>query len=134
MKRKMTSRIGGMPPVEWTLSKSRIVSSVEIRSIYILGFYAHIRTTICVLSYRSALEEVKFLQKQREKKLGIPAVQTAAQPAPGCGPGATSNGIAGGLVAKPVNEKGEGDGEKDDLVLQDTFAEETAVMVEDPNM
>ncbi|RAL41547.1 hypothetical protein DM860_010341 [Cuscuta australis] len=83
---------------------------------------------------RSALEEVKFLQKQREKKLGIPAVQTAAQPAPGCGPGATSNGIAGGLVAKPVNEKGEGDGEKDDLVLQDTFAQETAVMVEDPNM
>lgn len=32
------------------------------------------------------------------------------------------------------NDKTEGDGEKDDLVLQDTFAQETAVMVEDPNM
>lgn len=42
--------------------------------------------------------------------------------------------MAGGLVSKKVNDKGEGDGEKDDLVLQDTFAQETAVMVEDPNM
>ncbi|XP_019168508.1 PREDICTED: uncharacterized protein C9orf78 homolog [Ipomoea nil] len=87
---------------------------------------------------RSALEEVKFLQKQREKKLGIPALPTTAQPAPGAGAGVgvgvSSNGVAGGLVSKKVNDKGEGDGEKDDLVLQDTFAQETAVMVEDPNM
>ncbi|CAH9140359.1 unnamed protein product [Cuscuta epithymum] len=83
---------------------------------------------------RSALEEIKFLQKQREKKLGIPAIPTAAQPAPGGGPGVSSNGIAGALVSKPVSDKGEGDVEKDDLVLQDTFAQETAVMVEDPNM
>lgn len=31
-------------------------------------------------------------------------------------------------------DKGEADGEKDDLVLQDTFAQETAVMDEDPHM
>ncbi|XP_043720967.1 protein COP1 SUPPRESSOR 2 [Telopea speciosissima] len=67
---------------------------------------------------RLALEEVKFLQKQRERKAGIPAVlklQTA------------------GVVPK-LSEKNEGDGEKEELVLQDTFAQETAVMVEDPNM
>ncbi|XP_042515657.1 protein COP1 SUPPRESSOR 2 [Macadamia integrifolia] len=67
---------------------------------------------------RLALEEVKFLQKQRERKAGIPAIlnlQTA------------------GVVPKP-SEKNEGDGEKEELVLQDTFAQETAVMVEDPNM
>lgn len=33
-----------------------------------------------------------------------------------------------------VAEKGEGEGEKEELVLQDTFAQETAVTVEDPNM
>ncbi|KAJ4948039.1 hypothetical protein NE237_000103 [Protea cynaroides] len=67
---------------------------------------------------RLVLEEVKFLQKQRERKAGIPAilnVQTA------------------GAVPK-LSEKNEGDGEKEELVLQDTFAQETAVMVEDPNM
>lgn len=70
---------------------------------------------------RLALEEVKFLQKQRERKSGMPAfpiVQAAV----------------GGLAPK-AGEKGEGgDGEKDDLVLQDTFAQETAVTIEDPNM
>lgn len=68
---------------------------------------------------RLALEEVKFLQKQRERKLGIAAV-TAVQ--------------SGGSVAKLSGEKVDADGEKEDLVLQDTFAQETAVMVEDPNM
>ncbi|KAK6239591.1 hypothetical protein QUC31_005060 [Theobroma cacao] len=67
---------------------------------------------------RLALEEVKFLQKQRERKSGIPAIPTVQ---------------TGGVVAK-VTEKGEADGEKEELVLQDTFAQETAVMVEDPNM
>ncbi|KAK6803959.1 hypothetical protein RDI58_001743 [Solanum bulbocastanum] len=80
---------------------------------------------------RLALEEVKFLQKQRERKLGVPAVSsTTSQVAAG---GGSSNSSAGGLVRK-VNDKGEGDGEKDELVLQDTFAQETAVMEEDPNM
>lgn len=80
---------------------------------------------------RLALEEVKFLQKQRERKLGVPAVSsTTSQVAAG---GGGSNSSAGGLVRK-VNDKGEGDGEKDELVLQDTFAQETAVMEEDPNM
>lgn len=78
------------------------------------------------------LEEVKFLQRQREKKSGIPALLTQAPSA-----------VAGSIAAiKPtssgfsrnVNDKTEGDVEKDDLVLQDTFAQETAVMVEDPNM
>lgn len=78
-----------------------------------------------------ALEEVKYLQKQREKKSGIPALPI---PAPSvASSGVASNSSAGGLVHK-VNDKSEGDGEKDDLVLQDTFAQETAVMVEDPNM
>ncbi|KAL1339573.1 protein COP1 SUPPRESSOR 2 [Arachis duranensis] len=73
---------------------------------------------------RMALEEIKLLQKQRERKSGIPAnpslqVQTA---------------IGSGLAAKSA-EKNDGDGgDKDELVLQDTFAQETAVMVEDPNM
>ncbi|CAK7348572.1 unnamed protein product [Dovyalis caffra] len=69
---------------------------------------------------RLALEEVKFLQKQRERKLGIPALQTTSQTAT--------------TVAAKITEKTEGDGEKEELVLQDTFAQETAVMVEDPNM
>ncbi|XP_031496666.1 protein COP1 SUPPRESSOR 2 [Nymphaea colorata] len=67
---------------------------------------------------RLALEEVKFLQRQRERKSGIPAIPIA-QPA--------------AVVPKP-SEKNEGDGEKEELVLQDTFAQETAVTVEDPNM
>uniref|UniRef100_A0A1J3F519 Uncharacterized protein C9orf78 n=1 Tax=Noccaea caerulescens TaxID=107243 RepID=A0A1J3F519_NOCCA len=67
---------------------------------------------------RLALEEVKFLQKQRERKLGIPALSTAQY----------SIG-----KAKPV-EKTEAEGEKEELVLQDTFAQETAVLIEDPNM
>uniref|UniRef100_M0ZJS3 Hepatocellular carcinoma-associated antigen 59 family protein n=1 Tax=Solanum tuberosum TaxID=4113 RepID=M0ZJS3_SOLTU len=80
---------------------------------------------------RLALEEVKFLQKQRERKLGVPAVSsTTSQVAAG---GGGSSSSAGGLVRK-VNDKGEGDGENDELVLQDTFAQETAVMEEDPNM
>ncbi|OVA16585.1 Hepatocellular carcinoma-associated antigen 59 [Macleaya cordata] len=65
-----------------------------------------------------ALEEVKFLQKQRERKSGIPAIPIVQ----------TAN------VAPKQSEKNEGDGEKEELVLQDTFAQETAVMVEDPNM
>lgn len=73
------------------------------------------------------LEEVKFLQKQREKKSGIPAISVSGQA------GGASNGSSGGLMWKG-NDKTDGDGEKDDLVLQDTFAQETAVMVEDPNM
>ncbi|KAJ6320077.1 hypothetical protein OIU77_010575 [Salix suchowensis] len=69
---------------------------------------------------RLALEEVKFLQKQRERKSGIPALPTTSQ---------TATTVAAKLV-----EKTDGEGEKEELVLQDTFAQETAVMVEDPNM
>ncbi|XP_020687066.1 protein COP1 SUPPRESSOR 2 [Dendrobium catenatum] len=68
---------------------------------------------------RMALEEVMFLQKQRERKTGISALPSAQ----------TGNS---GLVRS--GDKAEGDGEKEDLVLQDTFAQETAVIVEDPNM
>lgn len=83
-----------------------------------------------------ALEEIKFLQKQREKKSGIPAILAANQGAASGGVGAANaggGGGSGGLVSK-VSDKNEVDGEKDELVLQDTFAQETAVMVEDPNM
>ncbi|KAH0469530.1 hypothetical protein IEQ34_001088 [Dendrobium chrysotoxum] len=68
---------------------------------------------------RMALEEVMFLQKQRERKTGISALPSA------------QSGNSG-LVRS--GDKAEGDGEKEDLVLQDTFAQETAVIVEDPNM
>lgn len=77
---------------------------------------------------RLALEEIKFLQKLRERKSGVPAIVKTGQTA------AASNGNnAGGLVSKG-GDKAEGDGEKDDLVLQDTFALETAVLDEDPHM
>lgn len=68
---------------------------------------------------RLALEEVKLLQKQRERKSGIAANHPTSQSA--------------GVISK-LGEKVEADGEKEELVLQDTFAQETAVMVEDPNM
>ncbi|KAL1816471.1 hypothetical protein ACET3Z_019045 [Daucus carota] len=73
---------------------------------------------------RLALEEIKFLQKQREKKSGIPALLSGNQGA----------GAVGPVIAKGSDNKNEVDGENDELVLQDTFAQETAVMVEDPNM
>lgn len=78
-----------------------------------------------------ALEEVKFLQKQREKKAGIPALLT---PAPSAAAGGSATNGSTSCLPRNVNDKNEGDIEKDDLVLQDTFAQETAVMVEDPNM
>lgn len=78
---------------------------------------------------RLALEEVKFLQKQREKKSGVPIVNKTGQVSANVG----SSGGVGGLVSK-VSDKNDCDGEKDELVLQDTFALETAVMVEDPHM
>ncbi|XP_041993454.1 protein COP1 SUPPRESSOR 2-like [Salvia splendens] len=74
-----------------------------------------------------SLEEVKFLQKQREKKSGMPALPTVPSVA------AATNSSAAALT-RTVSDKNEGEIEKDDLVLQDTFAQETAVMVEDPNM
>lgn len=91
-----------------------------------------------IINIRLVLEEVKFLQKQREKKSGLPAVIPAA----GGGGHQQSNNGGGGLVSKAmvdknnnnINNEGGGDAEKDELVLQDTFAQETAVMVEDPNM
>ncbi|KAH6832203.1 integrator complex subunit-like protein [Perilla frutescens var. hirtella] len=79
-----------------------------------------------------SLEEVKFLQRQREKKSGIPALPTL-QPSAAAATTTTST-TAASLARSNVNDKNEGDIEKDDLVLQDTFAQETAVMVEDPNM
>uniref|UniRef100_A0A0C9RQW6 TSA: Wollemia nobilis Ref_Wollemi_Transcript_986_1099 transcribed RNA sequence n=1 Tax=Wollemia nobilis TaxID=56998 RepID=A0A0C9RQW6_9CONI len=69
---------------------------------------------------RLALQEMKLLQKQRERRSGIVA------------------GEAGEGMASKVGDKAEGvaadGGEKEELVLQDTFAQETAVTVEDPNM
>lgn len=90
-----------------------------------------------------ALEEVKLLQKQRQRKLGIPAVTN------GSGNSAVAGGGGGGekkilnnkvresVVLLAQAESGcdvDKDKDKDDLVLQDTFAQETAVMLEDPNM
>ncbi|KAL2325685.1 hypothetical protein Fmac_024743 [Flemingia macrophylla] len=73
---------------------------------------------------RMALEEIKLLQKQGERKLGILANPSFQAPA----------GTTAGVAAKPA-DKNDGDGgDKDELVVQDTFAQEAAVMVEDPNM
>ncbi|XP_026435148.1 protein COP1 SUPPRESSOR 2-like [Papaver somniferum] len=68
---------------------------------------------------RLALEEIKFLQKQRERKSGIPAL-----------PSLQTDSVAPKQSEKS-NEGGDGE---EDLVLQDTFAQETAVLDEDPNM
>ncbi|KAL6219680.1 hypothetical protein ACLB2K_006701 [Fragaria x ananassa] len=71
---------------------------------------------------RLALEEVKFLQKQRQRKCGIPALTC----------GFDSESVAG---SKDKNGDGEGgDGENDDWALTQTFAEEADVPTEDPNM
>ncbi|EEF42980.1 protein COP1 SUPPRESSOR 2 [Ricinus communis] len=86
---------------------------------------------------RLALEEVKFLQKQRERKSGIPAILTPSSSASSSAAAAAAQlqqNSSGLVSSKKVTEKNDGDGEKEDLVLQDTFAQETAVMVEDPNM
>ncbi|OEL29543.1 hypothetical protein BAE44_0009441 [Dichanthelium oligosanthes] len=70
-----------------------------------------------------ALEEIKYMQKLRERKLGIPADPAAASTN-----GSSARGRVGGGGAAI------GEAEKEDLVLQDTFAQETAVTIEDPNM
>ena len=67
---------------------------------------------------RLTLEEVRFLQKQRERRFGVPSGQLIPP--------------VGGLI-KP-QDKVDGEGKKEELVLQDTFAQETAVTIEDPNM
>ncbi|KAK3151732.1 hypothetical protein QOZ80_3AG0249790 [Eleusine coracana subsp. coracana] len=72
---------------------------------------------------RVALEEIKYMQKLRERKLGIPADPVAASTN---GSSVHARGSGGSSVA--------GEAEKEDLVLQDTFAQETAVTIEDPNM
>ncbi|KAB1203466.1 hypothetical protein CJ030_MR8G006644 [Morella rubra] len=91
---------------------------------------------------RMALEEVKFLQKQRERKSGIPAIpsnasssssQTTGGVSVGFGLGFAKVGGQPGTTAK-ADTSGATDAEKEDLVLHDNFAQETAVMVEDPNM
>ncbi|GJN31605.1 hypothetical protein PR202_gb20021 [Eleusine coracana subsp. coracana] len=72
---------------------------------------------------RVALEEIKYRQKLRERKLGIPADPVAGSTN---GSSVHVRGRGGSSVA--------GEAEKEDLVLQDTFAQETAVTIEDPNM
>ena len=63
------------------------------------------------------------MQKLRERKLGIPADPAAASTN-----GSSARGRVGGGGAAV------GEAEKEDLVLQDTFAQETAVTIEDPNL
>ncbi|XP_062211386.1 protein COP1 SUPPRESSOR 2-like [Phragmites australis] len=72
---------------------------------------------------RVALEEIRYVQKLRERKLGIPADPSSA-PTNG-----SSARVRGGGGSASAGEAG-----KEDLVLQDTFAQETAVTIEDPNM
>lgn len=67
---------------------------------------------------RLTLGEIKFQQKLRERRAGVASAQLIP--------------AVGGLVKS--QEKVDGEGEKEELVLQDTFAQETAVTVEDPNM
>jgi hypothetical protein len=69
------------------------------------------------------------MQKLRERKLGIPAASVAT----GAAAAATTDGSSargrGGGGPRVAGEAG-----NEDLVLQDTFAQETAVTIEDPNM
>lgn len=66
------------------------------------------------------------MQKLRERKLGIPAASVATGAAATDGSSAHGRGGGGAGAAS--------DADKEDLVLQDTFAQETAVTIEDPNM
>lgn len=79
--------------------------------------------TRCSLSSQRRLEEIKYMQKLRERKLGIPADPVAASTN-----GSSARGRGGGGASAA------GEADKEDLVLQDTFAQETAVTIEDPNM
>lgn len=94
-----------------------------------------------------ALEEVKFLQRQRQRKSGIPALTVGNGNGNGKAEIADTHQfhfqnkvsdqthITQTSSAEVDNDKDKDkDKDKDDLVLQDTFAQETAVMVEDPNM
>jgi hypothetical protein len=80
-------------------------------------------TCLASSPFSIALEEIKYMQKLRERKLGIPADLAAAS---------TNGSSARGLLGTGAAVAGEA--EKEDLVLQDTFAQETAVTIEDPNM
>ncbi|XP_051118864.1 protein COP1 SUPPRESSOR 2 isoform X2 [Andrographis paniculata] len=63
----------------------------------------------------------------------LPTPSPSAAAAAAAAGGASKPNSSG--LARNINDKTDGgDVEKDDLVLQDTFAQETAVMVEDPNM
>jgi hypothetical protein len=63
------------------------------------------------------------MQKLRERKLGIPADPVAPSTN-----GSSALGRGRGWASAA------GEAEKEGLVLQDTFAQETAVIIEDPNM
>lgn len=73
----------------------------------------------------SNLEEVKVLQKQRARVKGT-QTDLLAQ--------AISSAQAAAAAPAPVATTAEGEEGGEELVLQDTFAQETAVLVEDPNM
>ncbi|VAI51870.1 unnamed protein product [Triticum turgidum subsp. durum] len=75
---------------------------------------------------RVALEEIRYMQKLRERKLGIPAASVAT--------GAAASATTDGSTARGRGGSGAGAAGEEDLVLQDTFAQETAVTIEDPNM
>ncbi|PON88805.1 Hepatocellular carcinoma-associated antigen [Trema orientale] len=105
---------------------------------------------------RMALEEVKFLQRQRQRKSGIPALANNASTAEASASASasdtqhnrnrnqnqnqshkynsSSSSIKTMADSSNATDPADLDKDKDDLVLQDTFAQETAVMVEDPNM
>lgn len=119
-------------------------------SIYSLNFITRLFLSIIrwilsltlVRENRMTLEEVKFLQKQRERKSGIPAVPSNASSSSSS---KTTGGLGAGLGVGFAKVGGHRDStksdagvapdaDKEDLVLHDNFAQETAVMVEDPNM
>ena len=68
------------------------------------------------------------MQKLRERKLGIPAASVATGAAAATTDGSSARGRGGGGTGAAS------EGGKEDLVPQDTFAQETAVTIEDPNM
>lgn len=74
------------------------------------------------LMCRSEIEDIRLLQKNRERKRGL-AIDTLE-----------INKVASVSLVKPEGKPVGNEEGTEELVLQDTFAQETAVHVEDPNM
>jgi len=116
-------RAAGRPQTQQlpTSSMSQATGSPKLRVLCGADSYLNQKRFLPVpfLSCSSSLEEIRLIQKQRERTKGIPAGLAAAAVGP----------------AKAEEEAGGEDaGRGEELVLQDTFVQESETAVEDPNM